>query len=133
MIMCLIQWGTILEKAFSVVKPQGKVVTLSGIPNERFAKEYGLPLWKQWAFKIATRKIHRLEQATDVSYHFLFMRPDGEQLALLTEFIEQGKLQPIIDRVVPFSQIQEAVDYSLTGRAQGKIVVKIAELINMDG
>lgn len=61
------------------------------------------------------------------------MRPDGEQLALLTEFIEQGKLQPIIDRVVPFSQIQEAVDYSLTGRAQGKIVVKIAELINMDG
>lgn len=69
--MCLIQWGgTILEKAFSVVKPQGKVVTLSGIPNERFAKEYGLPLWKQWAFKIATRKIHRLEQATDVSYHF---------------------------------------------------------------
>ena len=30
--------GTILEKAFSVVKPQGKVVTLSGIPNERFAK-----------------------------------------------------------------------------------------------
>ena len=120
--------GTILEKAFSVVKPQGKVVTLSGIPNERFAKEYGLPLWKQWAFKIATRKIHRLEQATDVSYHFLFMRPDGEQLALLTEFIEQGKLQPIIDRVVPFSQIQEAVDYSLTGRAQGKIVVKIADV-----
>ena len=120
--------GTILEKAFSVVKPQGKVVTLSGIPNERFAKEYGLPLWKQWAFKIATRKIHRLEQDTDVSYHFLFMRPDGEQLALLTEFIEQGKLQPIIDRVIPFSQIQEAVDYSLTGRAQGKIVVKIADV-----
>ena len=50
------------------------------------------------------------------------MRPDGEQLALLTEFIEQGKLQPIIDRVVPFSQIQEAVDYSLTGRAQGKLL-----------
>ena len=49
--MCLIQWGTILEKAFSVVKPQGKVVTLSGIPNERFAKEYGLPLWKQWYLK----------------------------------------------------------------------------------
>ena len=78
-----------------------------------------MPLWKQWAFKIATRKIHRLEQATDVSYHFLFMRPDGEQLALLTELIEQGKLQPIIDRVV---------DYSLTGRAQGKIVVKIADV-----
>ena len=119
--------GTILEKAFSVVKPQGKVVTLSGIPNERFAKENGLPLWIQCSFKLASRMILRLDQATDVSYHFLFMRPDGEQLALLTEFIEQGKLQPIIDRVVPFSQIQEAVDYSLTGRAQGKIVVKIAE------
>ncbi|MGH2208144.1 zinc-binding dehydrogenase, partial [Enterococcus faecalis] len=79
-----------------------------GIPNERFAKEYGLSLWIQWAFKIATRKIHRLEQASDVSYHFLFMRPDGEPLALLTQFIEQGKLQPLIVRVFPFSQIQEA-------------------------
>ena len=80
---------------------------MSGIPNERFAKE-GLPLWKQWAFKIATRKIHRLEQATDVSYHFLFMRPDGEQLALLTEFEqEQGKLQPIIDRVVPLAKFKK--------------------------
>ena len=118
-----------VDQAAVAMKPKNlKVVTLSGIPNERFAKEYGLPLWKQWAFKIATRKIHRLEQATDVSYHFLFMHPDGEQLALLTEFIEQGKLQPIIDRVIPFSQIQEAVDYSLTGRVQGKIVVKIADV-----
>ena len=66
-----------------------------------------------------------MEQATDVSYHFLFMRPDGEQLALLTEFIEQGKLQPIIDRVVPLPN-SEAVDYSLTGRAQ--VVVKIADV-----
>ena len=63
--------GDNLRKSFSVVKPQGKVVTLSGIPNERFAKEYGLPLWKQCT-KIATRKIHRLEQATDVSYHFVY-------------------------------------------------------------
>ena len=32
---------------------------------------------------------------------------DGEQLALLTEFIEQGKLQPIIDRVVPLAKFKK--------------------------
>ena len=37
----------------------------------------------------------------------LFMRPDGEQLALLTEFIEQGKLQPIIDRVIPLAKFKK--------------------------
>ncbi|MGM0168170.1 alcohol dehydrogenase [Enterococcus sp. AZ135] len=117
--------GEILEKAFKIVKPKGKVVTLSGIPNRRFAQEYGLPIWKQGVLALASRKFTKLEKAADVSYHFLFMRPDGQQLARLTELIEDGKLRPIIDRVIPFEDIQTAFDYSASGRAKGKIIIKM--------
>lgn len=119
--------GEILEKAFKIVKPKGKVVTLSGIPNRGFAQEYGLPIWKQGVLALASRKFTKLAKAADASYHFLFMRPDGQQLARLTELIEDGKLRPIIDRVIPFDDIQTAFDYSASGRAKGKIIIKMED------
>lgn len=114
-----------LKKAFQIVKPGGKVVTLSGIPNRKFAKEYGLPWWKQGLLGIATMPITRLEKQSGATYEFLFMQPSGEQLTKLTDLIESDKLQVIIDRVVPLEQIQAAFDYSAAGRARGKIILKI--------
>lgn len=119
--------GETLEKAFRIIKPNGKVVSLSGIPNKRFAKEYGLPLWKQIILGIATRNISKLEKKTNASYHFLFMKPSGAQLEILTNLIEQGKIQPIIDQVVSLNNIQTAVNHSLSGRAKGKIIIRVAE------
>lgn len=121
------QGGEILENAFKIVKPGGKVVSISGLPNARFAKEYGLPLWKKLAIKLASRKLTALEKAAKVEYVFLFMKPSGLQLATLTDLIENGKLKPVIDRVIPFSEIHEAFRYSSSGRAKGKIILKMAD------
>lgn len=52
--------GQNLENAFKVVKPGGKVVTISGIPDAKFARSYGLPRWKQALFAIASHKITKL-------------------------------------------------------------------------
>lgn len=54
-----------------------------------------------------------------------FMTPDGEQLAKIASLFEQGKITPLIDRTYSLDQIQEALDYVQTGRAKGKIVIKI--------
>ncbi len=51
------------------------------------------------------------------------MKPSGAELNLITKMIEDGAVMPMIDRVVPFSEIQSALDYSETGRAHGKIIV----------
>ncbi|MCD1024567.1 NADP-dependent oxidoreductase [Enterococcus sp. SMC-9] len=119
--------GDILKDAFKIVKPGGKVVTLSGTPNYAFAKNYNLPLWKQIALGIASYPITKLAKKTDVSYDFLFMRPDGNQLAALTKLIEAKQLQPIIDSVISLAEIQKAVDNLASGRAKGKIILAVDE------
>lgn len=119
--------GDILKDAFKIVKPGGKVVTLSGTPNYAFAKNYNLPLWKQIALGIASYPITKLAKKADVSYDFLFMRPDGNQLAALTKLIEAKQLQPIIDSVISLAEIQKAVDNLASGRAKGKIILAVDE------
>lgn len=115
--------GKGLRDAFKIVKPGGKVVSLSGIPNGKFASDYGLPLWKQVSFNLATLNIRKLERKSKAQYVFLFMKPCGIELKIISNLIEAGDLTPIIDRIVPFEEIQSALDYSESGRAHGKIVV----------
>lgn len=53
------------------------------------------------------------------------MKPSGEQLRIIANLIETGKINPVIDRVFPFENAQKAMEYAESGRAKGKIIVKI--------
>ncbi len=117
--------GATLEAAFKIIKPGGKVVSIAGLPNYRFGKEYGVPLWKQFAFKMVTRNLTKLEKQTQASYTFLFMKPSGTQLDVLRHLIEAEIIKPVIDRIVPLSEVKEALSYSQSGRATGKIILQM--------
>jgi NADPH:quinone reductase-like Zn-dependent oxidoreductase len=52
-------------------------------------------------------------------------QPNRDDLLVLKEFIEAGKVTPVIDRTYPFDQIPEAVRYVEAGHAQGKVVIKL--------
>ena len=84
-----------------------------------------MPLWKQLAFGLATHKLTKLEKQTGASYTFLFMKPSGAQLDILGQLIETETIKPIIDRVVPFTEIEKALTYSKSGRAKGKIILQM--------
>ncbi|MBV7506768.1 NADP-dependent oxidoreductase [Bacillus sp. sid0103] len=117
--------GEILEKSFEVIKRGGKIVSVSGLPNARFGKEYGSGFFKTLLFSAASHKLTELEKKHNVQYTFLFMKPSGEQLRIIANFIETGKIKPIIDRVFPFEDAQKAMEYAESGRAKGKIILKI--------
>jgi len=117
--------GEILEKSFDVIKDGGKIVSVSGVPNARFGKEYGSGFFKTLLFSAASTKLTALEKKHNVQYTFLFMKPNGEQLRTIANFIETGKIKPVIDRVFPFEDAQKAMEYAESGRAKGKIIVKI--------
>lgn len=117
--------GKSLEDGFKILKPGGKIISISGLPNARFAKEYKPGIIKTLLFRIASSKLTKLEKKHQVEYHFLFMKPSGKQLEIIRELIEAGKIIPIIDRVIPFDDIQKAVAYSESGKAKGKIIVKV--------
>ena len=67
--------------------------------------------------------IRRKAKRRRVSYSFLFMRANGEQLSQITSLIESGIIRPVMDRVFPFEATNEALAYIETGRSKGKTVV----------
>ncbi|CAM4053442.1 MULTISPECIES: NADP-dependent oxidoreductase [Bacillus cereus group] len=117
--------GTTLEKSFDIIKGGGNIVSVSGMPNARFGKEFGSGFFKTLLFSLASKKLTALEKKHNAQYSFLFMKPSGNQLRTIANYIESGKIKPVIDRVFPFEDAQKAMEYSEAGRAKGKIIVKI--------
>ncbi len=48
-----------------------------------------------------------------------------EDLAQLASMVGAGTVQPVIDYVFPFDETADAIRYSETGRARGKIIIKL--------
>jgi alcohol dehydrogenase len=53
------------------------------------------------------------------------MRAEGGQLTKITSLIEAGIIKPVIDKIFPFEATHEALTYIESGRAKGKIVIKV--------
>jgi NADPH:quinone reductase-like Zn-dependent oxidoreductase len=50
---------------------------------------------------------------------------NAEDLMVLKELIESGKVAPAIDRTYPLSDVAAAIRYMLEGRARGKVVITV--------
>ncbi|MEQ1567817.1 MAG: NADP-dependent oxidoreductase [Myxococcota bacterium] len=115
----------VLFRSLAVLKPGGKLVSISGPPDPAFAAEIDA----SWIVRLATRllsfRISRRARSAGVEYSFLFMRAHGEQLGKLTSLIESGAIRPVVDKVFPFASTNEALAYVETGRARGKVVVEV--------
>ncbi len=48
-----------------------------------------------------------------------------EDVALLKELIEAGKISPVIDRTYPLAHVPEALRYLQEGHARGKVVITL--------
>jgi NADPH:quinone reductase-like Zn-dependent oxidoreductase len=49
----------------------------------------------------------------------------GEDLVVLKELIEAGKITPVIDSTYPLSEVPEAIRHVEEGHAQGKVVITV--------
>jgi NADPH:quinone reductase-like Zn-dependent oxidoreductase len=114
-----------LEKSLRVLKPGGKLISISGPPDVAFAKENGSNWFLQQVIRVMSFGIRKKARHFGVTYSFLFMRANGEQLSKITPLIESGVIRPVIDRIFPFEAIKEALAYLETGRAKGKVVIKV--------
>ena len=54
------------------------------------------------------------------------MRADGDQLREITRLVESGAIKPLVEKVFPLEQVRDALAYSESGRATGKVVIKVA-------
>jgi NADPH:quinone reductase-like Zn-dependent oxidoreductase len=52
-------------------------------------------------------------------------RENREDMIVLKELIEAGKVTPVIDRAYPLSDVADAIRYMREGRARGKVVITV--------
>ena len=114
-----------LERSLAVLKPGGKLISISGPPDPAFAKAQGLNGVLRLVFRLLSRSIRKKAAARRVDYSFLFMHADGGQLARITALIEAGAIRPVLDRTYPFAELNDALAYVETGQAKGKVVVTV--------
>jgi NADPH:quinone reductase-like Zn-dependent oxidoreductase len=114
-----------LEKSLGVLKSGGTLISISGPPDPAFAKGIGAPWFVSLIVRLLSAGVRKKATRRDLKYSFLFMRADGHQLREITRLIEAGAIHPVMDRVFPFESTNEALAYVESGRAKGKVVVKI--------
>jgi NADPH:quinone reductase-like Zn-dependent oxidoreductase len=84
-----------------LVKKDGLLLSIVSPPDEALAKEHGI-----------TARFERGNM-------------NGIRLQEIAGLIDAGKLKVIIDKEFPLAQAKAAHDYSETGRARGKIILRV--------
>lgn len=115
----------VLENSLKILKPGGTLVSLTGPPTAEVAKKFGLGWHFQMIMNMLSMSVRRKAKKLNVNFIFLFMKADGAALTEITKLIEAGKIRPVIDKVFPFEQTNEALSYVESGRSKGKVVIKV--------
>ncbi|MCH1437567.1 MAG: NADP-dependent oxidoreductase [Flavobacteriales bacterium] len=106
-------------EAFEVVKQGGIVTSVVGPLDEATAKMFGMTDYK------LPEELAKASRDKGAEYKFIFMHPNGSHLNEMKTMIEDEKIKPIIDKVYTFSESIEAFTHLASGRAKGKIIVKM--------
>lgn len=114
-----------LQKSLGVLKPGGRLISISGPPDPDFARDQGLNGFLRQVLRLLSFGIRTKAKRRGIHYSFLFMRANGVQLNEITFLIEAGIIRPVMDRVFPFEATNEALAHLEVGRSRGKVVVKV--------
>ena len=93
-----------LEKSLRILKPYGKLISISGPPTPEFASDMGSPWFVKLIMKLLSSGVKKKAKKLNVNYSFLFMRAEGKQLSEITSLIDKGIIRPVIDKVFPFAR-----------------------------
>lgn len=119
------QDAKVLEKSLNVLRPGGKLVSITGPATPAFAAQVKAPWFLKPLFWSLSRSTYRRARQSNVSFDFLFMTANGTQLQQMAALIDAGHIRPVIDRVYPFAETNAAISHVESGRAKGKVVIKV--------
>jgi alcohol dehydrogenase len=118
--------GDTLVRCFKCVKPGGVVVSInSNTPSPAFAKSWGLNPIIVLAIRVLSRKTLAAARTHRARYVYFFVDADGERLREIAQLVESGAITPLVDKVFPLAEVRDALAYSESGRATGKVVIKV--------
>jgi alcohol dehydrogenase len=117
-------------KMIQIVKANAgkKVITISDTPTVQSLEEVGMKpnfIVKTVLNMKKNKAADAAGKAAGVEWLFLFLNPNGEDLAQLLQWVVEGKLKPVIDNVWSLDEAVAAAERNFSGRAKGKCVVKV--------
>ena len=98
--------GDYFDRSLRVMKPGGTLVALNYDVTEQMRAR-------------ATER--------GVTADFMLVEPDLGGLSAIRAMVEEGRLRPVVDTVLPLSQAAKAHEIGETNRASGKIVLTVVE------
>lgn len=119
------QDGKTLDKSLRVLKRGGKLISISGPPDPAFGEQIGAPGLVRLVLRLLSAGVRRKSRRRGLGYAFLFMQANGAQLHEISLLIDDGAIRPVVDQVFPFASTNEALNYVESGRAKGKVVIKV--------
>lgn len=119
------QDGKTLSTSLGVLKPGGSLITISGPADPQFGEEIKAPWLVKQVIGALSFGVRRRAQRLKVDFSFLFMKPSGSQLNQISRLIESGAIRPVVDKVFAFDATNDAMAYVESGRAKGKVVIKV--------
>jgi NADPH:quinone reductase-like Zn-dependent oxidoreductase len=93
--------GDTQERSWQVLKKGGFLVSIVAPPPPEKAAAHG------------------------VRQSFVLIQPDATVLAELANLVDNGKLRPNLEEVIPLAEAHRAQELSQRGHARGKIVLKV--------
>lgn len=101
------------------------LISISGPPTPEFAECINANWLVKMIMRFLSFGIKKKAIKKEVHFTFLFMKANGKQIAEITKLIESGIIKPVIDKVFPLEDTNKALEYVESGRAKGKVVVKL--------
>ena len=105
-----------LSECRGVLTPKGKYVLIGGggASDQGFLGGLGKALWAMVFSKFVNQQMGMM--MADANHN---------DLTLLAEMMQSGKLKPVIDRTYKLDQVPDAIRYVEQGHARGKVVITV--------
>jgi NADPH:quinone reductase-like Zn-dependent oxidoreductase len=103
-----------LARLRRALAPEGTLVIVGGEGGGRWLGGLERQLWATMLSPFVSQKL-----GTFVN------KENYEDLLVLKELIESGKVTPVIDRTYPLAEVPEAIRYLEGGHAKGKVVITV--------
>ena len=97
-----------------VMKPKGILVIVGGPKTGKWIGPMTLPV-----------KAALLNPFVSQEFVMILTDLTTQDMTLISDLMQAGKVTPVIDRRYPLSEVPEAIRYLETGRARGKIIVSM--------
>jgi NADPH:quinone reductase-like Zn-dependent oxidoreductase len=103
-----------LAETRRVLVPKGVLVVVGGPDKGRWIGPFGRTLTMALQSPAVSQRM--------VSF---LAHQNRDDLAVLRDLLDAGKVTPVIDRTYPLNEVAEAVRYLETGHARGKVVITV--------